>query len=125
MDDIITEQLQERVINKTHEMFYVLMNKLFLGGSYLQPSLPYIKFNLKGKTAGKTYVEDNVIKFNMYFIEHNLNDFLRDTVPHEVAHLYEWSIYRSIGHKKHWKEFMQMMGVLNPKRCHYYLTVKK
>ena len=60
----------------------------------------------------------------MYFIEHNLNDFLRDTVPHEVAHLYEWTIYRSIGHKKHWKEFMQMMGVLDPKRCHYYLKGK-
>lgn len=121
MDDLKTQELQERVISKTHEMFYILMDRLLLRHSYIQPNLPYIKFNLKGKASGKTYVEENVIRYNMYFIEHNLKEFLKDTVPHEVAHLYEWAIYKSIGHKQHWKEFMQMMGVLNPKRCHYYL----
>lgn len=125
MDDVKPEQLQDQVINKTYEMFFVLMDRLHLNGSYLQPSLPSIEFNLKGKTAGKTYVEKNEIRYNMYFIEHNLTDFLRDTVPHEVAHIYEWTVYRSIGHKYRWKEMMQMMGVLDPKRCHYYLKGKK
>jgi SprT protein len=81
---------------------------------------PEIFFNIKGRAAGKAYLEKWIIKFNNNYIDNNLDNFLNDTVPHEIAHLIAWKLYKNTGHKTTWKKIMKDLNCKNINRCHNY-----
>jgi SprT protein len=82
-----------------------------------------IEHNLRGSAAGKTYLDTGLIRFNPILGDENWDDFLLNTVTHEVAHLLAyWNYGRSAsGHGAAWKRIMRELGC-EPIRCHSYDT---
>jgi SprT protein len=79
-----------------------------------------ILFNIRGETAGQTY--KNKIRYNKVLLKENYKHFIRETIPHETAHLIEFHLYGKAGHKENWKNIMKAFGFENPPRCHTYNT---
>lgn len=90
-----------------------------------------VTFNLKGKTAGTAEwrrvgihgMSDITLNFNMQLAVDNTENFLKQTVPHEVAHIVAEFLFGSnvkkVNHGKAWKHVMRVFG-LEPNRCHQY-----
>lgn len=92
-------------------------------------SIP-IKFDLKGKCGGQFCYRRGPrgggkkwFRFNIYLAHNNQEDYLNQTVPHEVAHYIQWELYGHDvdPHGREWKSIMIRFGV-KPKRCHNYAT---
>jgi len=82
---------------------------------------PKCDFSLRGTAAGIAYSRINMVNFNPGIAEENLEHFLKQTVPHEVAHLVANYYYcMNCGHNHKWKYIMRMVYGLEPKRCHNY-----
>lgn len=89
-----------------------------------------IDFSLRGRCAGQACVEHNgrtKLRINLQLLADNLDDFLRQTVPHEVAHLVVyWQARKGRTklppHGTEWRVVMQNCFGLEPKRCHNYQT---
>lgn len=87
------------------------MNLSFHGVSFFQRST----------TAG--YViprRDNVVYLNLELLKRNKDFFEKDTIPHEVAHLFADKIatFAERPHGKTWKKIMKNVFGIEPKRCH-------
>jgi len=84
-----------------------------------------IKYNLKGLTAGKAQNLKNGkyrLWFNLIIMNDNLLEFER-TIIHEIAHLYQYDLYKNSYIKSHGKEFHKInkiLGNINSTRCHNY-----
>jgi len=90
------------------------------------PKIP-IQFNLKGCTAGMFCWNWTTGRFrvNLVIAKENLEDYLKDTVPHEfchyiVHHKYFSSFYKPKPHGREWKNAMVTIFGLHPSRCHTY-----
>lgn len=92
----------------------------------LSPSNPEILFDLKGKSAGLLVVHRNghmKIRYNATLLARYGEEFLEQTVPHEVAHLIARRLYgQSI--KPHCREWQSIMSYFNvpANRCHSFDT---
>lgn len=105
-----------------------------------QERLPLeIRFEKQGGTAGTAYTADvscdpddrksylrgkHVINFNLALAFENQEDFLEQTVPHEVAHIITEMFFKGEdkqyrGHGDFWKFVMKRFGK-PPTRCHSY-----
>lgn len=93
---------------------------------------PTISYALTGTTAGMAYYRHNLLKFNAKLLVENEQEFIENTVPHELAHLATELIYpeahkrsTSTGkrnpHGHQWQSIMHTLGV-EAKRCHSYDT---
>jgi SprT protein len=72
-----------------------------------------------GTNSGIAYGHKK-IAFNVTLMSENLDEFLRQTVPHEVAHLCVKLNYEDARpHGKEWRDVMRSFGV-EPKRLHTY-----
>jgi SprT protein len=80
---------------------------------------PVFRFGITGTTAGMAYLGENFIKLNRYIFEKQKADFIKRTLPHEVAHLAAFRVFRDRGHGEGWKKVMRDFG-LEPIRCHNY-----
>jgi SprT protein len=83
--------------------------------------LPSIQWDLSGACAGRAIWPDNRIRLNPVLLCENANDFIRETVPHEIAHLLNRAI-NGRGVKPHgpeWKNIMRALG-REPRRCYNY-----
>ena len=80
---------------------------------------PVFNFQLKGTTAGRANLRANLIKVNWELYRRNKSDFLKQTLPHEVAHLAAFRQFSDRGHGNGWKRVMVDFG-LQPTRCHSY-----
>jgi SprT protein len=99
------------------KMTYALAERMF----ERKFNLPGVVFRHMGCCAGKAYLRENVIHLNEVFCETQEVDMLGDTVPHEVAHLIAFEMYKDTGHGGGWKSIMRTLG-LEPSRCHDYDT---
>ncbi len=95
----------------------------------LWPSLPMscfvkIELGIRGACAGRAYYSQNKIKLNEQLFRENEDDFIRNTIPHEVAHLISFALHgaNGRGHGRHWREVMRKLGVEDSARCHFYHT---
>lgn len=93
----------------------------------LYPSIP-IYFDLKGMRAGTASVRSGSLfaRFNLGFVANNGEKMLNRTVPHEIAHLFNFalSIVNNEGawpvpHGRRWKDLMYMLGA-DSSRCNDY-----
>ena len=82
---------------------------------------PEIKMDLTGKTAGMFCPMENKLRFNLSLMLENKEDFIEETVPHEVAHFVTNIIDKySKPHGSTWQAIMKLFGILNPQTCHSY-----
>ncbi len=89
-----------------------------------------IDFSLRGRCAGQARVDCNgktTLRINQQLLEENLDDFLTNTIPHEVAHLVvNWKArkkcQRPRPHGSEWQAVMQDCFELEAQRCHAYRT---
>ena len=54
--------------------------------------VPTISYDLRGVKAGVAYLQKNEIKFNRTLLLENSDEFIRQVVPHELAHLIVYQI---------------------------------
>jgi SprT protein len=89
-----------------------------------------IDFSLRGRCAGQACLEQNnqtSLRINLKLLAENTDDFLLQTIPHEVAHLVvNWQArkkrVRPRPHGIEWQAVMQACFGLEPRRCHSYET---
>lgn len=112
--DGVPYALKQQVLKKLDDLV-LAANKLF-NRSFTPPK---VKFYLKGTTAGKADLLNNIVILNHILLVENPDDFLEDTVPHELAHLLTFAMFgrKAKAHGKEWKSVMRALGV-EPTRCH-------
>lgn len=87
---------------------------------------PPVHFDLRGQSAGQLRIDRAghcAIRYNLALLERYPEDFLSETVPHEVAHYLAY-MYHGRGIKPHgpeWRGIMRALGA-RPERCHAYDT---
>ncbi len=85
---------------------------------------PEVAFDLRGQAAGQANYRKNKIRFNRDLLEKYTDEFIKQTVPHEFAHLVA---YRKFGHRirphgAEWKLVMVALGI-KPARTHNFKVV--
>lgn len=85
-------------------------------------SRPRVDFAVRGQKAGVAWLMENRLSFNHRLYQENREDFLHQTVPHEVAHLIAHALFgsRIAPHGREWRMLMQDLFGLPPLRCHNY-----
>jgi len=92
---------------------------------------PSIEFKLRGTTAG-TATAAHKVNFNAGLLVDNLDEYMNDTIPHEVAHTIESYLYQEgkqiaygsrRSHGAAWQKVMRTLGI-DPSRCHKMDTSK-
>ena len=83
--------------------------------------LPSIEWNLRGACAGIAHARENRIRLNPVLLSENMEHFIGQTVPHEIAHLVNRTMHgpHVRSHGPEWKSIMHALG-LPPERCHQY-----
>lgn len=86
-----------------------------------------VRFDKRGTTAGTAlYINelDMELDFNVGLMVDNWDEFMNDTIPHEVAHLFKNHMYGTdrkgrmqSPHGYYWQQIMRRLGV-DPSRCH-------
>jgi SprT protein len=119
----MTTELKSEVIEAI-ENYVTLGNKLFA----TQMRMPNADFSLRGRVGGIYSSKTHSIGVNMVLLAENTQDYLSQTIPHEVAHAFQRHIYGSVyygkrvmPHGNEWKRIMIKFGK-DPKRCHSYDT---
>jgi SprT protein len=130
---LLTTQVElavEKYINMANKHFDVRL------------AMPEINFSLGGATtAGQAWGGGWLVKFHMGYLRENKDDYIKRTVPHEVAHLVAFKIWTIFGgrltssgikwdsnkkwqkikpHGKEWKYVMEEVFGLPSSRCHSY-----
>lgn len=92
-----------------------LKRDLAKASSYFQREFctPTVSYQVRGLKAGVAYLQQNEIRLNPILLEENGDAFIRQVVPHELAHLL---VYQQFGrvqaHGKEWKMVMEeVLGV--------------
>ncbi len=75
--------------------------------------LPSIEWNLRGSFAGRADGRNNRMRLNPVLLCENTEDFIKQTVPHEVAHLANRTVHgpHVRPHGPEWKSMMRALGL--------------
>jgi len=123
----VTREVKARV-KATLEKCIVTANAHY-GRTFKYPTVLYTK---RGRTAGTANDSTYTVNFNAVLLMENVEDFLKRTVIHEMAHLIDgivspeakaggrWGRKRDI-HGPRWKGIMKLLGGPTS-RCHSYDT---
>ena len=88
---------------------------------------PEISLKLRGQKAGVAHLQENKLRFNLQLYRENTDDFLQQTVAHEVAHLIAHALFgpRIQPHGAEWQQIMRGIYQLPPLRCHNYAVKRR
>lgn len=86
-------------------------------------SQPLVTYDLRGTKAGVAYLQQNAIKFNRTLLLENAEEFIRQVVPHELAHLIVYQVFGRVRpHGKEWQGVMNHIFHLPADTCHQFDT---
>jgi SprT protein len=90
--------------------------------------MPKVDFSVRGRVGGKYSPRTHTVMVNMVLFSENVEHYLEQTIPHEVAHGFQRHVYgqyrygkRVMPHGTEWKNIMRVLGK-RPDRCHSYDT---
>jgi SprT protein len=88
---------------------------------------PVVSLKLRGQKAGVAHLHENMLRFNPQLFRENAEDFLKQTVPHEVAHLVAHQLFGDTiaPHGEEWQLIMRGVYELPPNRCHSYQVQRR
>jgi predicted SprT family Zn-dependent metalloprotease len=79
---------------------------------------PAVKLNKRLKTTGgRAFLEHGYIDLCYTLINQLPHQYRDEIIPHELAHMVAWRLYKDPGHGPQWKGVMVQYGI-EPKRCH-------
>lgn len=82
-------------------------------------TLPTIALNQRGKIAGSAHLQKNLIKLNKQLFIENIEEFKRQVIPHEVAHLVCFQKFGKVKpHGSEWKSVMRAVFKLDAAVTH-------
>lgn len=75
--------------------------------------MPEIRYDVRGLKAGVAYLQRNEVRFNPILLQENGHDFIRQVVPHELAHILVYQQFGRVApHGKEWQMMMEnVLGV--------------
>ena len=119
--DSPSETVKNEVAESIKRFLLIAENRY--GKTYSMPSVSYDLNSTIGGTANYSLWH---IQVNTRLLVENKDDYLINTIGHEVAHLVTSDNHgESVkSHGKEWAETMAVFG-LEPERCHNYKTYKK
>lgn len=87
---------------------------------------PAIRFSNR-MTSTAAYAEKRGDSYSIVFSTAiiNLNGldlFIKDIIPHEVAHIVQWLLYDKSDHGKTFYHVMKRLGIKTAARCYHYKT---
>ena len=113
------QTLEQRTLDETERL-------LKLAESHFDTRFPRpdVRFDLSGKSAGMAVFarrRDPLIRYNRQLLRQNGQAFIRQTVPHEVAHLVARFLhgYRIRPHGAEWAAIMRLFDAVAT-RCHNF-----
>ena len=84
-------------------------------------TMPEVNYDLRGIKAGVAYLQKNEIKFNRTLLQENMDEFIRQVVPHELAHLIVYQMFGRVKpHGKEWQLVMNEIFKLPAYTCHQF-----
>lgn len=86
-----------------------------------QDALPRLRFDLRGRCAGQALPRSWTIRLNAGLLQRYGEDFIEQTVPHELAHLVAYAHFGEgiRPHGAEWRELMRLLG-RRPDVCHQF-----
>lgn len=74
--------------------------------------IPAVKLNGRLKTtAGRAWYEDGFIELSPELMWEHTEEFTRDTIPHELAHIVAYRLTGDTGHGKGWKGIVAQFNI--------------
>jgi SprT protein len=111
--------LQAKVEERIQQLLVVARREL----GFAAPR-PEIRFDLRGQSAGQARLSPKgrgLIRFNPWLLLQHGEDFIEQTVAHEIAHCLTFCLYgrNARPHGAEWRQLMKLLGAA-PERCHHY-----
>jgi len=115
---MVSDKIKYRVEQKVEQCLRILGE--FYNTKFNMPKIVYeIDSEFKETTGAHVVFEDWELHFNPILLVDNLEDFIKDIIPHEVAHLADLKINgvkedtknRRLFHGTSWRKAMEALGV--------------